>query len=449
MSSKFISLLSVTLGVGASVTVAHGIVVNDVSVAPHRVDCDRDSGIVCTGVTATTATFNNPTGTIQMAIFCARWMHSILAKPSDFPVPFLYSGGGGSTGATDISLYGSGELGAQLAQPTDAAYNGGDYTTFVLPVGNTLSPAAPDSVVIIRATQSITIEGTIDVSSTTSFLALGEFAQGIHYAGLLPTNPGLLGCVSASGSGGGGGGGDSGGNVGTDGMAGASTRPAYAVMAGYGVGATITGAVGAAGTHGAPAGAGGAGGLAVAGQVFPGVLREMGMIGVILGIGGGTFGCDGNVGGSGGAGANAGSGGAVGGNGGNGGSGGPGGGLILLIAPSITIAATGQLLANGAVGTAGVAGANGAAGAINDGGGGGGGGGSGGQGGAGGVVSLVYQALANAGTISVLGGAGGAGGASGAGGAGAGLGAAGASGGAGADGAAGSTGVFILSQQST
>ena len=90
--------------------------------------------------------------------------------------------------------------------------------------------------------------------------------------------------------------------------------------------------------------------------------------------------------------------------GGGGGSGGNGssGGFIALVAPTITVGATGVITVQGGAG-----GTGGNGGSPTTGNCGGGGGGSGGDGGNGGAVALIYNTINNSGTVTVSGGSGG------------------------------------------
>lgn len=108
--------------------------------------------------------------------------------------------------------------------------------------------------------------------------------------------------------------------------------------------------------------------------------------------------------GSGGAGSGTGnSGGAGGGSGGSGSN----GGMIFIAAPTITVASTGTIRANGGAGGTGGNGGNGSIAPAS-----GGGGGGGGSGGSGGTIVLMYKgsSYTNSGTVQCAGGSGGAGG---------------------------------------
>jgi len=65
--------------------------------------------------------------------------------------------------STDVALFGNGALGDVTVTANDPNFVGGDYTNFTLAAGVTISPPAGQAV-IIRATGSITILGTIDAS---------------------------------------------------------------------------------------------------------------------------------------------------------------------------------------------------------------------------------------------------------------------------------------------
>jgi hypothetical protein len=303
-----------------------------------------------------------------------------------------------------------------------------DYDNFTLDAGVTVT-VPNGGYLVIRAKQSITINGTIDADGVNNAVDLTEL-EVRDYIGR------VMGSQAGSGGGGGGGGGN-GGAAGTAGTVGSAA-------ARYGYDATTPGTAGTFGAGGAAPGSGAAGGVGGAAGA-PGLesalftVRNtlMNVLGMILPAGG-ALGAAGSNGGAGGAGLGVGFG--AGGAAGAGGAGGAGGGAIILIAPSITLGAAAVLTAAGLDGAAGSAGGAGGAGGAAGGGGGGGGGGAGGAGGCGGLVAGYYGTFTDAGvTVNVGPGGGGVGGAAGAAGAdgGVGAGGAGAAGGAGTDGSAG------------
>jgi hypothetical protein len=340
------------------------------------------------------------------------------------------SAGAGPSAIATNDIFGLGEDGPLVVAAPAAGFVGGDYTNFTLNAGVTLTGAA-DRPILIRATGTITIDGTLDGSGLISRTS---------------TNIGLVGqqLYQSGGSGGGGGG-----NATTAGANGSEppllTDPLNAALL---VGFTLLPQGYPPGTVSVP-GLGGFGGAAntgggAAGAPISAVLGAPALTSftdlqrirtgiVIEQFVGGTAGGLGIPGGNGGAGQPGNAGGA----GGGGALGGDGGASIYLVAPSIVFGGAASLLSNGAAGGAGVAGSVGTGGGDN-GGGGGGGGGAGGQGGSGGVIGVFYgTTIAGAPTTSVLGGAGGAGSAGGAGGGGTNPGGPGSAGPAGLSGAAG------------
>lgn len=321
---------------------------------------------------------------------------------------------------------GAGDLGDVVISADQASYSGVKRCrTWTLNASKTCT-LQDDKPLIIIATDAIVVNGTITSKGkcTTS------------------SNRMAIGSNAGSGSGGGGGGGNSGGNLGTDGAVGAVDTSKVA----WGFASPTSGAIGALGAKGAPGAAGGNGTAGAAGavDVWLAVSIEAHGAGAAQYVGG-YPGVGGKTGGTGGNGGDAGGGAAAGGGGGAGGAGGNGGGVIILIAPKITLAATATIDCSGNNGGAGVVGTVGTAGTVpNGGGGGGGGGGSGGGGGAGGILILAYGAKFDAGaTLTVAGGSGGAAANGGGGGAPDGTGTAGGAGGQGAAGHAGPSGVSL------
>lgn len=322
--------------------------------------------------------------------------------------------------------FGKGTLGDVTVSAPDAAFLGGDFDNFTLDAGVTVSPPANRGV-IIRARQSITINGTIDASGANTDTTL--LMQGLFFGG-----------QPRSGGGGGGGGGGALGAAGADGQTFATPYSFQGFTGGSngtpGAGGVAGGSPGATGAFGTP-GIQFIDAIGLRTRFLPdNCLPSQLMLG-------GMPGGDGGVGGDGGTG---GGGGAAGGAGGLAGAGGGGGSFIYLIAPTITLGAASGLFARGNNGNDAPAAGNGSpgVGAGNSGGGGGGGGG-GGSGGFGGLVVLLYITKTDAGvTIAVTGGLGAAGAAGGLGGASGGVGGwAGGDGGVGGDGQNGGAGISI------
>src|SRR5271157_5807850 len=113
-------------------------------------------------------------------------------------------GGGGPN-----SLFGNGSDGAFSSAGANPNFDGGQYTTFLLDTGGTITPS-PNQPIIIRATTSIVVHGSIDASACIDPTRSDLSTRGV----LLGTS------VSASGGGGGGGGGTSLGGNGVTGAAG-------------------------------------------------------------------------------------------------------------------------------------------------------------------------------------------------------------------------------------
>lgn len=235
------------------------------------------------------------------------------------------------------------------------------YTTFTLNAGHTLTIDTPWA--IIKSTNSITIDGTINMRGV-DIVAVRGFSVDTPCSG--------------AGAGGGGAGGvdESGSNPNSTGASGQST-PATKF---------VPGAVGGAGTAGA--GTDGGTGTAVAAEDKP-LLKSI--LSTLLNAY--SFAADGGQGGTGWS--------TLGTifSGGAGGAGGKSGGLLILIAPVITISSSGRVDCSGQDGAPGGTNAPGGA-------------GGGGGGGAGGTIFLVAPSVTNAGTLNVDGGNGGAGGAS-------------------------------------
>lgn len=332
----------------------------------------------------------------------------------------------------DPAIFGNGTATTNIAAPV-AMSGVHDYNVLTISSAITVdgTPNVADyaGILILRAKTSITI------TAAGSIVGLGNSGS----SGAATSTIGqLLGavCSGAGGGGGGGGGAGLGGVAGTDGT-------------------SATGQFGLVSQDTTPGAGGAAGGGAAGGPGDPGLpgiveLIANGTVGVIYPGGwmpGSVGGLDGPSGGAGGNGAaGGGGGGGAFGAGGEGGPGGRGGAIVILVAPSITIA--GDIDCGGQAGTNGLpgdAGSNGAG--VNDSGGGGGGGGGGGAGGAGGGIGLFYAVLDETGaTYNVAGGLGGTGGAAGAAGLAGGGGAFdGGPGDVGADGQAGTEG-FLLKQ---
>jgi hypothetical protein len=123
------------LAAGASVTLAHSLASNDVSVAPTLVFPDRATSIVVTATTTTTVTFTNLGGGVESANFrCERgWQPEVDA----FAVtPMRWQGG--TVGGAGVVGYG------QFSDTTDQPLPSGAATTITF---NTTDVAAGVSVV--------------------------------------------------------------------------------------------------------------------------------------------------------------------------------------------------------------------------------------------------------------------------------------------------------------
>jgi len=318
-----------------------------------------------------------------------------------------------------IRIWGDGSDGARtISSSTTIDETAKFYTTFTLNANQTLT--ASERGITIFANESITINGTIDVSGKGTL--------------------GIAGAIAGTASGGAGAGSNANGGAGT-----AGTSVSGAAEAGY-LSTGKSGGSGGSGGNGGwyalnamqSGGSGGSGGQAFTGNPFIGKTYQIFLTFItspaLYGGGGGGGGTGGGGGGA--------SGGFGGGNGatGAGGNGGNGGGYVVLIAPSITIASTAVINSNGNNGTnASGVGSNGVTPSSNGGGSGGGGGNGGGSGGNGGSIIFLYDTLTevSGSSLTVAGGTGGSGtaGGSGAGGNGnAGNGAAGAAGGNGVSG---------------
>jgi len=309
------------------------------------------------------------------------------------------------SGITFTDLFGTGPLGT-VTQTTNASFSGGDFIAWILPAGNTVT-ATPDLPIIIRATTSITIAGTITADNKITTASEG---------GLYIGTP-----VASYGGNGGNGGSQSGESatthygLGQGSLTNPSTYPFYAPGLGFGL-PTLDSVAGqpsnitANGFTGLSTASTQANGAQVSAAAFTARLRSRATMALM--IIGGAPGAAGLAGGPGGMG-----GGQLtnsGGTGGAGGAGGNGGASIILIAPTITFAATAVLTSLGGAGVAGSVGGNGNNGAAGTGGGGGGGSGGGGQGGSGGLIFAYGAKITNAGaTTTVTGGNNGAAGATG------------------------------------
>ena len=260
--------------------------------------------------------------------------------------------------ATPSKRFGTGIDGAKTTTDGET-FSAGDhkqYTTFTVPVNTTLNLGKN---ILIYASESITINGTIDAN--------GE------------------------GSAGGGGSGGTAGTAGTAGSSGTSTVPAVPSYP----------SVGGSGTAGQiqnnSTGGTGVGNITSQSEVSPpeGALDQSlyalydTMFAKISNYGAGGNGGSGGRGGQGGRGAtgNPNCGGGAGGNGGGGGSGGAGGGSVFFISPRINLGANSIISANGTNGSGGGAGGAGVVSCVSGAAGGAGGNGAGGNGG---FVLLAY-----------------------------------------------------------
>lgn len=136
MSSRFTSLLDVSLAAGGSVTLAHGLLDQGAPVEPNLVQPDNATGIEVTATTSTTVTFNNPTVLASSARFLCTLLFSTQSVPADVPPgSFVWGGlgvGGGGVGLVANTAYldavngldATGQVGTTLAYKTfQAAVN--------------------------------------------------------------------------------------------------------------------------------------------------------------------------------------------------------------------------------------------------------------------------------------------------------------------------------------
>lgn len=102
MAQTLVNVLAVTnLAAGGTVTIAHGLESNGVSVTPTLVFPDRPTGIAVQSVTATNVVFvNNGLTTASANFRCERgWQPEVNASTV---TPLLYAGGGTAGGASGV-----------------------------------------------------------------------------------------------------------------------------------------------------------------------------------------------------------------------------------------------------------------------------------------------------------------------------------------------------------
>lgn len=305
-------------------------------------------------------------GALEMVV------ESMATQSMDTSVFFQPDGAGGvqtaAAGGAASSFYGDGSDGA-ITRSADANENGLILaTTYEIDQGVTMTVS--EGVLLVCATESITIRGVIDANETGGNGGGGGSGAGTDNDGgnggdgvFAPLNQtggaggGQVSGGTAAGQGGAGGDGDTG-----------SPLQSRLVR----LDPTIADRINDVASQGAGAGGGGGG----EGSGGDNIDDD--------GVDGGTPG-----GGGGGSRDQSGSGGQA-----NGGAGGAGGGVILLIAPDVTIENTATLQADGGDGSNGVSdGANG----------------GGGGAGSGGMVGLIGEAITQNGTLSVAAGVGGTG----------------------------------------
>jgi hypothetical protein len=314
-----------------------------------------------------------------------------------------------------IKVWGDGSDGAKTFTNGETVSDINFYTTVDIPNGVTITPSeSSETGVIIYATESITVNGTINVTGYGGNGGANTLSGGAGGTGITSQNRGKPGS--------------------------AGDAVTIASNAGFIAGGLAGGGGGSGGWGGrnpALGGQGGSGGAGIAGKPYIRTNYQMYFLYLANHVVYGSGGNSGAAGGGGGSGGNSGAAGGAGGVAVPGVScdGGNGGGFITLVAPTITIGSTASLLANGDAGTAGATGSTGNNGTGAGGGGGGSGGGSGGNGG---LITLIYETKTENGsaTITVNGGTGGTGGTGGLAGVGGGT-----PGDAGAAGATGSTGI--------
>lgn len=383
----------------------------DMDAGESRVDLitadTTDSISVTEGTAASSpATPDIPSGEVLLGFVVIAESDATVADSDIFDVPALMQD---DSIRYPAPVYGDGSDGA-ITRSTSADENGIiNATTYSVESGVTL--AVSNGVLIILATESITIDGTIDATGHGGSFGAGGGGGNGSGSGGSNGSPGSLGEeASFTGGGSGGSGGGSPAN-----SAGEDGNPGGDAAGGGGGGGSDHDSNGS--------GDGGNGGDSGGKALTDGQRETLTTIistswddaWTLAGLGG----CGGGGGGGGGGGSRDVA------NGGDGGDGGDGGGVIILISPDITV--NGSLLADGEDGSNG---ANGEGDSNAKGGGGGGGGG-----GSGGAIAAISPSLTDTGTWSVGGGAGGVGGDATA--------SSGTDGGGGGDGGAGRTGVLV------
>lgn len=103
-----VNVVSVTLGPGASTTVAHGLKSNGQPIAPTQVICDRNSPIQVASYSATSVVFSNTDLALAAtANFRIEHDHTIHAYGATPLVWQGNGGGGGGGGGGGLSIYGT------------------------------------------------------------------------------------------------------------------------------------------------------------------------------------------------------------------------------------------------------------------------------------------------------------------------------------------------------
>ena len=175
------------LAAGASVTLAHNLASNDVSVAPTNVFPDRVTDIVVTATTATTVTFNNAGANPATAKFrCERgWQPEVDA----FSVtPMLYAGPGTATGSLAFPKLGNTIVVDQInGNDITGAVNGLPFQTVnaaVTYMGTLVLPPGGVTCWILPGTYALT--GGLTIPNTCSLRGLSTQTTRIAWAASVP-----------------------------------------------------------------------------------------------------------------------------------------------------------------------------------------------------------------------------------------------------------------------
>lgn len=175
------------LAAGASVTLAHGLASNDVSVAPTNVFPDRVTDIIVAAVAATTVTFTNVGANPASANFrCERgWQPEVNA----FAVtPMLYAGPGAATGSLALLKMGNTIVVDQInGNDLTGAINGLPFQTVnaaVTYMGTLVLPAGGVTCWILPGTYALT--GGLTIPDTCSLRGLSLQTTRITWAASVP-----------------------------------------------------------------------------------------------------------------------------------------------------------------------------------------------------------------------------------------------------------------------